>query len=182
MKHKIGPAAPLGLFIGICFFFAIGLTRDPSVLPSNLIDKPMPQFELTELNDITLVVSEEELSGRITLLNVFGSWCQACLVEHPTLMRMNENSEVSIVGINWRDERDQAKQWLSKHGDPYDYILFDEDSSLSISLGVTGAPETFVIGPDKQIKYKHVGPITDDVFASTISPLLTELRTGLPDD
>ena len=168
-------AAPLGLFLLLCGFLAIGLTKDPRALPSNLIDKPLPEFGLSELRDETQLLTHKSLDGKVTLLNVFGSWCQACLIEHPTFIRLRDEQAFDLVGVNWRDTRPDALRWLERFGDPYAYILFDENSDLAISLGVTGAPETFVVGPDRRIKYKHVGPITDEIFEDTISPLILSL-------
>lgn len=167
--------APLGIFLFIAVFLAIGLTKDPSKLPSNLIDKQAPEFELSELRESQKIITDEALSGRVTLLNVFGSWCQACLVEHPTLLKLKDENEFDLVGVNWRDTRSDALRWLKRFGDPYDYILFDADSALAIELGVTGAPETFIVGPNKRVRYKHVGPITEDVFNAKISPVILSL-------
>ena len=146
---------PLAVFLVLSVFFAIGLTKDPNELPSNLIDKPMPEFQLSELKNEQNLITQVAFEGRVTLLNVFGSWCQACLIEHPTLLRLKQNSAFDLVGVNWRDTRPDAFRWLIRFGDPYDLILFDEDSVLAIALGVTGAPETFIIGPDNRVRYKH---------------------------
>jgi len=121
------------------------------------------------------MLTDQSLEGRITLLNVFGSWCQACLIEHPTLLRMNEQTSFDLVGVNWRDTRPDASLWLDRFGDPYDFILFDQQSKLAIDLGVTGAPETFVVDANLRIRYKHVGPITEVVFEQTFVPLIAAL-------
>ena len=151
---------PAGIFVILVVFLGIGLTRDPSVLPTEMIDRDLPRFELEELRDETRTVTRTDLVGEVALVNVFGSWCVACLQEHPTLMNLSRDGTVRIVGINWRDKRGEALNWLTRHGDPYETIVFDEQSDLAIELGVTGAPETFVIDAAGRIRYKQIGPIT----------------------
>ncbi|MEO1661690.1 MAG: DsbE family thiol:disulfide interchange protein [Pseudomonadota bacterium] len=166
---------PVSLFGVLIIFLAIGLTRDPSAIPTEMIDRDMPAFELPDLRaDAT--VTEDDLTGDITLLNVFGSWCVACLQEHPTLMRLAEDDTVRIVGVNWRDERGEALDWLAEHGDPYNRIIFDGLSDLVIEIGVTGAPETFILDPTGRIRFKQVGPITPDVWRDTIRPVIDALE------
>ncbi len=163
---------PAGVFVILVVFLGIGLTRDPSVLPTEMIDRDMPQFELSELREENVTVTRGDLIGRPTLVNVFGSWCVACLQEHPTLMELSRDDTVRIVGVNWRDKRDDALRWLERHGDPYETIIFDEQSDLAIEVGVTGAPETFVLDAAGRIRYKQIGPITPDVWLDTIRPVL----------
>ena len=167
---------PVAVFMVLTVFLAIGLTRDPSVIPTEMIDREMPAFELPELRDETVNVTESDFVGEITLVNVFGSWCVACLEEHPTLMQLSEDGTVRIAGVNWRDDRDDALNWLVKHGDPYETIVFDELSDLVIEIGVTGAPETFVLDPTGRIRYKQIGPITPDVWKNTIRPVIDAIE------
>ena len=141
-----------------------------------MIDKRMPAFELSELRAPDTVVTDADLVGKISLVNVFGSWCVACLQEHPTLMKLRGREDVQLVGVNWRDTRPEALAWLEKHGDPYTQIAFDAESNLVIELGVTGAPETFVVGPDGRIRYKYVGPITDRVMLDVIEPVIEAIK------
>lgn len=166
---------PVGVFGVLIIFLAIGLTRDPSVIPTEMIDRDMPAFELPELH-VEEMVTEADLTGEITLLNVFGSWCVACLQEHPTLMRLAEDDTVRIVGVNWRDDRTDALEWLAEHGDPYETIIFDGQSDLVIEIGVTGAPETFILDPAGRIRFKQVGPITPEVWQKTIQPVIAALE------
>jgi len=163
---------PVGVFLIVVIFLAIGLTRDPSVIPTEMIDRNMPAFELPELREEGVVLSEADLIGETTLVNVFGSWCVACLQEHPTLMQLAEADRVKIVGVNWRDKREDALTWLARHGDPYENIIFDAESDLVIEMGVTGAPETFVIDPSGRIRYKQIGPITAEVWRDTVRPVI----------
>lgn len=171
---------PAGIFVILVVFLGIGLTRDPSILPTEMIDRDLPRFELEELRDETLTVTRAELVGEVSLVNVFGSWCVACLQEHPTLMNLARDDTVRIVGINWRDKRDDALNWLTRHGDPYEIIVFDKQSDLAIELGVTGAPETFVVDAAGRIRYKQIGPITPDVWRDTIRPVLDAIAAEAP--
>jgi len=166
---------PILVFLGLLVFLAIGLTRDPKLIPSELIDRPMPPFALSELHIEEATVSDLDLRGHVSLVNVFGSWCVACVVEHPVLMKIARRGDVQLIGVNWRDTRPNAIAWLQRYGDPYDRIAFDETSELAIELGVTGAPETFIVGPDGNIRYKQVGQITDQVWAETIAPIIAAL-------
>ncbi|MEM1147428.1 MAG: DsbE family thiol:disulfide interchange protein [Pseudomonadota bacterium] len=165
---RMQPAALFGVLV---IFLAIGLTRDPSKIPTEMIDRPLPEFALPELRAQT-TITQSDLIGETALVNVFGSWCAACLEEHPTLMELSQDKVVRIVGINWRDDRQDAVDWLKRHGDPYDQIIFDAESDLVIEMGVTGAPETFIVDPTGRIRYKQIGPITADVWRETIRPVL----------
>lgn len=166
---------PAGAFVILVVFLGIGLTRDPSIIPTEMIDREIPAFELPELRGEQAVISHQDLIGEPALVNVFGSWCVACLQEHPTLMQLAQDDTIRVVGVNWRDKRDDALNWLQRHGDPYDTIIFDAESDLAIELGVTGAPETFVIDRAGRIRYKQIGPITPDVWRKTIRPVLDAL-------
>ncbi len=177
MKINFKALAPLLLFGGLILAFAIGLTRDPRVLPSQLINKPFPEFELTGVYDDT-PVSLADLKGEVSLVNVFGSWCVACLQEHPLLMDLARTDQVRVVGINWRDDRDKARQWLNRHGDPYELLIYDPHSTLVIDLGITGAPETFIVDQDGMVRYKHVGIITPELWKETMRPIIRSLRSG----
>jgi cytochrome c biogenesis protein CcmG/thiol:disulfide interchange protein DsbE len=167
---------PIVFFAALIGMFAFGLTRDPKLLPSELLDRPFPAFDLAILEDEKAQVDETILEGKVSLVNVFGSWCVACVVEHPMLMTISETSSVNLVGINWRDTRPAAKQWLARYQNPYDLVVFDGESRLAIELGVTGAPETFVTDANGRIRYKHVGPITEDDWTQTLEPLVQVLR------
>ena len=167
---------PLGLFLLLGIAFAIGLTKDPRRMTSELIDKPFPQFTLTELYDESEVLTEDMMRGQVSLINVFGSWCVACNVEHPVLMDIAKNNEVRLIGMDWRDERDKAKRWLAQRGDPYTKVIFDNESVLAIKLGVTGAPESFITDKMGNIRYKHVGVITPDIWRETLLPIVETLE------
>ena len=167
---------PLGVFLLIGVAFAIGLTKDPKRMESKLIDKPFPEFSLTALYDETEILTEEMLQGEVSLINVFGSWCVACNVEHPVLKDIARRQEVNLIGMDWRDTRPNAKRWLAERGDPYSKIIFDNESVLAIKLGVTGAPESFLTDKAGNIRYKHVGIITPEIWRDTLLPIVETLR------
>lgn len=173
---KLSRILPVGVFLILVVFLAIGLTRDPSVIPTEMIDRDVPEFALPDLHDQSVTLTQDSLTGEVTLLNVFGSWCVACLQEHPTLMQLSRDETVRIVGVNWRDERGDALDWLEKHGDPYTDIIFDEESDLVIEIGVTGAPETFVLDANGRIRYKQIGPVTPEVWSKTIRPVIEAIE------
>lgn len=167
---------PLLALSALVLAFAVGLTRDPRILPSELIEKPFPAFELRDLDD-TRDLTRDALIGEVSLVNVFGSWCVACEVEHPVLTTI-QGGPARMIGINWRDTRGQANRWLTRNGNPYDLVIFDPDSLLIVELGVTGAPETFVLDAAGNIRYKHSGIITPDVWTEKLEPLVSALARG----
>lgn len=168
---------PLLVFLIIAGYFAVGLTLKPGELPSVLIDKPVPPFDLKPLKGYTRGFSSEDLKGQVSLVNVWGSWCIVCKIEHPVLMRIKKEKLVPIFGIDWNEKnRDDGPEWLAERGDPYTLVGDDPDSKAAIAFGVYGAPETFIIDKRGFIRYKHVGALTEDVWASTVWPLVQELR------
>ncbi len=166
---------PLVGFLAVSVILAVGLTRDPARLPSAMIDRPLADFRLPELHDETAFVTREDLTGTVALLNVFGSWCVACVTEHPFLMSISDDDRFELIGVNWRDTDPESKRWLARYGDPYDRIAVDHDSELAIELGVTGAPETYIVGPDGAIRYKHTGPLDQTIWDKQISPVIDRL-------
>lgn len=176
--NRLKPYLPLIAFAVLVFGFAIGLTQgNLRDLKSTLIDQPFPDFALTTLDDPDSNITEAELEGSISLINIFGSWCVACVQEHPNLVQIAKTGRVRLVGVNWRDSRVKGRAWLDRYGDPYDLILFDDSSQLAIDLGVTGAPETFLVDQKGRIRYKHVGIITHNVWMKTLVPLIKTLES-----
>ncbi|MGZ5031758.1 MAG: DsbE family thiol:disulfide interchange protein [Usitatibacter sp.] len=167
---------PLLLFFLLVGFFAVGLTHDPHEVPSPLIDKPAPAFHLEQLHDAHLPFAPEDMKGKVWLLNVWASWCVSCRVEHPLLVEMSRSKVVPIVGLNYKDKREDGVQWLSKFGNPYDLSAFDFDGKVGIDYGVYGVPETFVIDKQGVIRYKQIGPITAEALEKTILPLVRKLN------
>ncbi|NKD44663.1 DsbE family thiol:disulfide interchange protein [Haematospirillum jordaniae] len=177
MVRKVIIFAPTLLFVALVGLFASRLNKDPSALPSVLLDTPVASFSLDALPGRDRPLSSAMLQGQVSLLNVFGSWCVACREEHSFLMSLKAQGDVPVHGINWR-ERNPADgmRWLEKHGDPYDRVGQDPDSRAAIALGVTGAPETFVIDASGVIRYRYAGVLTPEVWASTLKPLIEHLR------
>ena len=168
---------PLLAFALITTGLGWSLTNDPRKMPSTLIDKPTPAFELAALGDVGTGFKDSDVRGEVSLLNVFASWCAGCRVEHPTLMRLARSGEVPLYGINWKDKPADAVKWLATNKSPYRKIGADVSGRLGIDLGVTGVPETFVIDKSGRIRYRHAGPITEDVWQGTFAPLLASLRS-----
>ena len=167
---------PLAVFLGLAVFFAIGLTRDPRVVPSPFIDKPAPAFKLERLHEPKLAFTPEEMKGKVWMLNVWASWCVSCRVEHPVLVEMQRKKIVPIVGLNYKDKREDAVAWLQKFGNPYELSAWDIDGRVGIDYGVYGAPETFLIDKQGVIRHKQIGPITPEALEKVIIPLIRKLN------
>lgn len=167
---------PLGLFIGIAVFLFKGLGMDPREIPSPLIGKPLPAFELPRLLEPDKTISNKDLLGKVSLVNVWATWCVSCRAEHGVLVRFARTGQVDIYGLNWKDERDKASAWLRDLGDPYTATAFDKIGRTAIDLGVYGAPETFVVDAKGVIRYKHAGPLSVELLNETIMPLVQQLK------
>jgi len=166
---------PLIMFVALGLLLAYGLRLDPRRIPSPLIGKPVPEFDLPTVADPANKVSRDSLLGRVYLLNVWASWCVACREEHPFLVELNARKAVPIIGLNYKDKRPDALQWLSGMGDPYETSISDADGRVGINLGVYGVPETFVVDKKGIIRYKQIGPLTPDAWEQKIAPLIKEL-------
>ncbi len=167
---------PLAIFIALAALLFRGLALDPTAMPSALIDDPVPEFSLSDLRDPERLLNREALLGEVALLNVWGTWCPSCLVEHPFLIKLAEREKLPIIGLAYKDDRDKALQWLARLGDPYVVTIFDPDGTLGIDLGVFGAPETYVLDHRGVIRYKHVGVVNEQVWQERLEPLIGELR------
>lgn len=148
---------------------------DRESLPSPLIGRPAPQFSLPLLHDSALEVTSAQLLGEPYLLNVWGSWCPACRVEHPVLERYAATGDIRVIGYNWKDERVDALRWLEQFGDPYELVLVDYEGRTAIDWGVYGAPETFLVDAEGIVRWKHVGPLTDSIVDEVLAPLVDGL-------
>ena len=166
---------PLVLFIGLVAFLLVGLRRDPHEIPSPLINKPAPAFQLKQLQDPNKTFSAQQMRGKVWLLNFWGTWCIACREEHPLLIQYAKTNAVPIYGVDYKDERSTAMQMLADEGNPYTLIASDPDGRLSIDYGVYGAPETFLIDRDGVIRYKQIGPITEEAWQREILPRVKQL-------
>jgi cytochrome c biogenesis protein CcmG/thiol:disulfide interchange protein DsbE len=170
----------LKFYIPVISFFALalqlwrGLYLDPKELPSMLIDKPMPGFQLSTVAGTE--VENDDLPDQIFLLNVWGSYCLPCLIEHPTLMRLSEEGEIPVVGVNYRDRQALALDWLADNGNPFAFSILDEDGRFGIDLGVYGAPETYLVDENGVIRFRHVSVLDERVWEEEFVPAIAELR------
>lgn len=167
---------PLGVFVALAVVLAVGLNRDPREVPSPLIGKPAPAFALTRLDDSARTIALDDLRGKVWMLNVWASWCVACRDEHPLLVEFSKKGLLPIYGLNYKDQRDDGRAWLARMGDPYQASLFDGEGRTGIDFGVYGVPETFIIDKTGTIRMKHIGPLTPDVIATEIIPLVKKLN------
>jgi cytochrome c biogenesis protein CcmG, thiol:disulfide interchange protein DsbE len=167
---------PLLVFIVLLGFLWHGLSLNPREVPSPLIGKPAPSFQLARLDQPSKAVSEKDLRGQVWLLNVWASWCVSCMDEHPVLLDFSKRNVVPIYGLNYKDKRDAALAWLTQHGNPYAVSLSDPEGRVGIDYGVYGVPETYVIDKAGVIRYKRIGPVTPEVLAQKILPLVKELQ------
>ena len=166
---------PLGVFVVMAIFLAIGLTLEPRIVPSPLIGKPAPEFTLPQLKDASQQLGRKDLLGKVTLLNVWASWCVACRHEHPLLVQLARTGRVNIYGLNYKDKREDGLRWLDQLGDPYIVSAFDEQGNVGIDYGVYGVPETYVIDKQGIIRHKVIGPVTEENITRVILPLVKEL-------
>jgi len=166
---------PLVLFVLLAAFLWRGLALDPREVPSPLVDKPAPAFALARLDDASRTLRRDDMLGKVWMLNVWASWCEACRTEHPTLVNFAKSGTVPIVGLNYKDTRPEGLGWLARFGDPYAMSLFDEKGRVGIDFGVYGVPETFVIDKQGVVRFKLIGPLTPELIATKIQPLLKSL-------
>jgi cytochrome c biogenesis protein CcmG/thiol:disulfide interchange protein DsbE len=167
---------PLGFFVILVGFLYVGLFRDPHEVPSPLVDKPAPAFRLAQLDDSTKRLGPEDLKGQVWLLNVWASWCVSCRVEHPLLVELAKTNVVPVIGLNYKDTNALGRRWLADNGNPYQASVVDADGRVGIDWGVYGVPETFVVDKNGVIRYKQIGPITQESLQKTILPLVRELQ------
>lgn len=170
---------PLVIFIILSFFLWRGLANDPSLIPSVLINKPMPQFDLSSLEDPSKRINEAMIKGEVTLLNVWATWCVACAIEHPLLVKIKQANQVKIIGLNYRDQRELALKWIQQAGNPYTLNLFDGDGRAAIEWGIYGTPETFLLDKRGIIRYRHVGALDETIWQQHFLPKINELKAAL---
>ena len=167
---------PFFVFTGLVLLFVFGLHNDPKQVPSPFIDKPLPVFELPALRDAAANLSSDMMKGEVALLNVWATWCLPCRQEHPLLVELAGRHRVKIYGLNYKDARADAIEWLGRLGDPYQQVFFDEQGGTGIDLGVYGVPETFVLDAQGIVRYKHIGPLTAASIRDVIRPIVDELQ------
>lgn len=174
MKSRLVYFTPLlaALGIGLILYTAIG--KDPSKLETARLNDPVPAFNLESLLDAEKRFSEASLRGQIRLVNVWATWCPSCKAEHDYLEKLASQG-INIVGINYKDDRVAAIQWLQRLGNPYAFNIYDPDGKLGFDLGVYGAPETYVVDANGIVRYRHVGELNERVWQGTLQPILTKL-------
>ena len=167
---------PLGFFVLLAAVLGVGLSLNPRQVPSPFIGRPAPAFSLPQLQDPALKLGAGELKGQVWMLNVWASWCAPCREEHPLLVNLAREQAVPIIGLNYKDDPRNAQEWLLRLGNPYKVSVIDRDGRAGIDYGVYGVPETFVIDRAGIVRFKHVGPLTHEVWTRTVKPLLQQLR------
>ena len=175
MQSRLRYLLPLAVFVVIAVFLGVGLTLDSERVPSPLVGKPMPAFALPAVHAPERTVRPADFRGQPWLLNVWATWCVSCRVEHPVLIAAAERHGATIVGLDYKDERAAAIDWLRQRGDPYVVSAYDPDGRVGLDLGVYGVPETYVVDAEGIIRYKHIGPVSDEQLRERILPLLAEL-------
>jgi cytochrome c biogenesis protein CcmG/thiol:disulfide interchange protein DsbE len=173
MKKYFLPLAVLAVVVG---FLGVGLKLDPREVPSPLIGKAAPPFSLPVLHEPAKTVSNTDFKGQVWMLNVWASWCVSCREEHPVLVELSKQKIVPIIGLNYKDQSDDARAWLKQFGNPYVMSLVDAKGKIGIDYGVYGVPETYLIDRDGVIRYKKIGPVTPDTVREKILPLVKQLK------
>jgi cytochrome c biogenesis protein CcmG/thiol:disulfide interchange protein DsbE len=177
---NLGRWVPLAVLVALVAAFWSGLQRDPTIVPSPFIGKPAPQFDLPSLVDPAQRVRTADFAGQVWVLNVWGTWCAGCLQEHPSLLALQAQGGVPIVGLDWKDDPQAARRWLQERGDPYVATAVDADGRAAIDWGVYGAPETFVVDKRGIVRHKHTGPLLAADLEHSLLPLLAQLRAESP--
>ncbi len=168
------PAAFFLIMLGLLLF---GLRRDPNQVPSALVDRPLPVFALPNLEDDLDLIRSQDLSGGISIINFWATWCPPCHVEHPYLVEISEKEpELSFIGVNYKDDIEEARLFLEEKGTPFRKVIVDLDGSLGIDFGVAGAPETFIVDSFGTIRYRHVGVINNKIWEETFEPIIARLK------
>lgn len=167
---------PLLAFLILVIFLGIGLSLNPREVPSPLIGKPAPAFSLPRLQEPGQAFAPEQMKGKVWLLNVWASWCVSCRAEHAVLNEFARTGLVAIVGLNYKDQPDNALQWLGQLGNPYQLSVSDLEGKAGLDWGVYGVPETFVIDKKGIVRHKHIGPVEAESLQQKLIPLIEELN------
>jgi cytochrome c biogenesis protein CcmG, thiol:disulfide interchange protein DsbE len=164
-----------GIFVALVALLGVGLGLNPREVPSPLIGKPAPDFTLPLLQQPDKSFSRSDMLGRVWILNVWASWCAPCIAEHPIVSELAKAGPAPVVGLNYKDARDDALPWLKRHGDPFHVTVADVAGRIAIDYGVYGVPETYVIDRRGVIRFKHIGPLTRDIADKKLRPLVKTL-------
>lgn len=166
---------PLAIFAVLALLFWRGLSLDPSAMPSALLNKPVPEFNLPSLEAPEKFLNRDILRGKVTLLNVWATWCPPCYIEHPFLVKLAEQG-VPIIGVNYKDDIPSAQKWLKELHNPYVVNILDADGRFGIDMGVSAWPETYVVDKQGVIRYKHMGVVDEKVWKEKLQPLMQSLE------
>jgi cytochrome c biogenesis protein CcmG, thiol:disulfide interchange protein DsbE len=172
----MGKFLPLAIFVILAWFLYDGLGRDTKKLPSPLIGKAFPNLEVEDFNTTEKYTVQSQLNGKVTLVNVWASWCVTCRAEHQTLIKIAKTGLVQMLGVNYKDTRKEGRVFLDRLGNPYDKIIFDQSGGLGLELGVYATPETFVVDQNGIIQFKRVGQLTPEIWETKILPLIQQLK------
>ncbi|GAB1390235.1 DsbE family thiol:disulfide interchange protein [Rubrivivax sp.] len=170
---KLRYLVPLAVFLVLAGFLAVGLQRDPREVPSPLVNKRAPEFSLPLLEDPAVQRTVAQMKGKVWVANFFASWCVPCLAEHPLVTELSRST--TVVGINYKDKREDATRWLARNGNSYAMVLVDREGKVGLDYGVYGVPESYVIDKEGVIRYKQIGPITSQALQEVLLPLLKKL-------
>lgn len=170
---------PLVAFLILVGVFVVGLTKDPSRIPSPLLQHSGPQFELQSLQDANVMVGSADYAGQMVLVNIWATWCPGCRQEHGFLLELAQEATIPIFGLNWRDNRNEALRWLQTLGDPYMLSAFDEDGRVGIDWGAYGAPETFLLDKNGVVIHKHIAPLNREIWERDFLPLIMQAESQL---
>jgi cytochrome c biogenesis protein CcmG/thiol:disulfide interchange protein DsbE len=179
-SSKLRFLVPLMIFAALAGLLLFGLGQDPREVPSPLVGKAAPEFALPDLLDPSRSVSNADLDGQISLVNVWASWCSACRAEHGMLMDLARRGDFQLIGLNWKDEKADALAVMRMTGNPYRLIGHDPDNKAGIHWGVYGAPETFIVDRNGIIRYKHIGPIDPVAWEKTLAPIIEDIQRKQP--
>lgn len=171
---KLRYLVPLAVFLVLAGFLAVGLQRDPREVPSPLVNKRAPEFSLPLLEDPAVQRTVAQMKGKVWVANFFASWCVPCLAEHPLVTELSRST--TVVGINYKDKREDATRWLARNGNSYAMVLVDREGKVGLDYGVYGVPESYVIDKEGVIRYKQIGPITAEALEKKIMPLVRQLE------
>jgi len=171
-------ALPILMLVALISVLVVGLSRDPSYVPSPLIGRDAPEFSLPRLENPSRELTNKDLAGDVALVNVWGTWCGGCRQEHPFLMELARRGDIRLFGLNWKDDRAMAQQWLQDLGNPYEAVGVDQDGRTAIDWGVYGAPETFLLDKNGKVLYKHIAPLTSEVWEREFAPRIRSSRAA----
>lgn len=177
-RHGLLTFTPVLAFAGLSAMFAFGVKEEADAIRPGALDRPMPEFSLAPMAGTEAGFASTDLQGRVVLINVFAAWCSSCRAEHPKLLELAQSGEVPIYGVNWKDAKGAGKLFLSRSGDPYVGTGDDSMGMLGEQLNVTGVPETYVVDAQGRLRYRHLGPITDQIWADILQPLISELESA----